>query len=182
MDTHVQTRLSIPQTFTHTHTAHTRQTYPGRSGLTQTYASNIQRHSESNTGSRGTDALDRHGPGVHSQMCTNTQSPAHDHGQTHRPQTLHGLLCISGLLPGDSVGFLQAPCASNGLIGITRAACPQGLGGALVGPRVWCLGLSGLPMILDLTVETFQGCVQPGLDFLLQRQGPGGVQSVGRSG
>lgn len=87
-------------------------------------------------------------------MCTNTQSPAHDHGQTHRPQTLHGLLCISGLLPGDSVGFLQAPCASNGLIGITRAACPQGLGGALVGPRVWCLGLSGLPMILDLTVET----------------------------
>lgn len=36
-------------------------------------------------------------------MCTNTQSPAHDHGQTHRPQTLHGLLCISGLLPGDRV-------------------------------------------------------------------------------
>lgn len=103
-------------------------------------------------------------------------------GQTHRPQTLHGLLCISGRLPGESVGFLQAPCASNDLTGITRVACLRGLGGALVGPRVWCLGLSRLSMILDLTVETFQSCVQPGLDFLPQRQGQGGVQTIGRSG
>lgn len=42
-----------------------------------------------------------------------------------------------------------------------------------MGPRVRCLGVSGLPMIPDLTVETFQGCVQPGLDFLPQRQGWG---------
>ena len=67
---HTCTDTTEHTTDIHTHTAHTRQTYPGRSGLTQTYASNIQRHSESNTGSRGTDALDRHGPGVHSQMCT----------------------------------------------------------------------------------------------------------------
>lgn len=180
MDTHVQTRLSIPQTFTHTHSTHQADI----SRQVRAYTDICLKHTKT---LRVKHRLQRHRcprqtwarsaqPDVH------TQSPAHDHGQTHRPQTLHGLLCISGLLPGDSVGFLQAPCASNGLIGITRAACPQGLGGALVGPRVWCLGLSGLPMILDLTVETFQGCVQPGLDFLLQRQGPGGVQSVGRSG
>ena len=34
---------------THTHTPQTGQTYPGRSRLTQTYASNMQRHSESDT-------------------------------------------------------------------------------------------------------------------------------------
>lgn len=44
-----------------------------------------------------------------------------------------------------------------------------------MGPRVCVWASPRLPMILDLTVETFQGCVQPGFDFLLQRQGRRGA-------